>query len=147
MSRSVSLHLLGSLCGGAGVFTASVAGFLLLSIMDGAATMPPDPVAQQAAFLAGDGVKVLYRPQAARARAFPQAKPVTAETAAIVVGRTEAELVARLGYPSREQAAAPGKILRYDGAGCTVEIHLFPDTRGGMRALDVLTDGAADCLR
>jgi hypothetical protein len=117
---------------------------LLTPTVDGAATTPPDPVAQQAAFLAGDGVKVLYRPQASRPRPQTAGQPVAAETAAAILGRSEAEVIARLGRPTHVQAREPGKILRYEGAGCALEIHLFPDTRDGMRALDMRAT-AGDC--
>lgn len=78
-------------------------------------------------------VRVVYRSPSLR-----MAPPVGRPLASDLIGLGEAAVVATLGQPSSEQAAALGKVLRYERSGCVVEVHLFPDTRrDALTTLDV----------
>ncbi len=144
MPRVVA-HLLGSFLAGAATFGGSVFAFLLLVMMDGGARSA-NPTGLESAVI-DDGRVIVYRRAPVPAHGLAPARSLSAAAAALL-GREESEVVARLGVPSRQQLASPGKILHYDRRDCTVEVHLFPDyRRGKLYALDVLdTGGRHECL-
>ncbi len=66
----------------------------------------------------------------------------------VLMGMPESRIAAILGKPSQEVTETPGKLWVYQGNGCRLSIHLFPDVeQGEFHALDYDADGDRDaCL-
>lgn len=86
------------------------------------------------------------RPPGEEAPVQQAARPAVPET---LVGLSADDLRAVMGSPAQEIAEAPGVRWRYRGAGCVLDIHLFPRVESqGLYALDVSATGlsAEQCL-
>lgn len=100
-----------------------------------AATRPPEP--PPARPKNGPGKAATSQPAA------PEPLPPA------LVGMSETETEGLLGRPSEEADRPPGKAWIYQGPGCRLTVHLFPDMeKGGFYALDyTVEDGSREvCL-
>jgi hypothetical protein len=152
MTRTLAVPSLDFLFRSGALLVGGVVVLLSLRMGDGS-VRPSDPAAIEMAMLKSNPVAVVTqlasRPAPER-HLQPASRTVSNQLTAALLGRSEAEVVARLGLPDREGDAEPGKVLRYNRPDCAIEVYLFPEAHGGrLSVLDVLDAGKAQdsCLR
>ena len=67
--------------------------------------------------------------------------------AASIIGKSESDLRAMFGPPTKEENRAPGKIWRYQDGRCSMDVQLYPDVQTrkfGTLAYEVKSDDNTD---
>jgi hypothetical protein len=86
-------------------------------------------------------------PAAANAAANPPAPTPPNGSAVQLAGKSENELRALLGSPTKEEDRPPGKRWRYRDGQCTLDVQLYPDVQTkqfGTLAYEVRSDDNTD---
>jgi hypothetical protein len=77
----------------------------------------------------------------------PAPSVATAPSNITIVGKSEGELRALFGPPSKEEDRAPGKTWRYRDGRCSMDVQLYPDVQTkkyGTLAYEVKSDDNTD---
>lgn len=62
-----------------------------------------------------------------------------------LIGLSEQDTARLLGQPLLATASPPGKVWRYGGSGCQLDVYLFPDVRNGdYHTLDYTVSGGGE---
>lgn len=83
------------------------------------------------------------KPTVQLAKAEPAPEPVAAKPPPNLIGMDERQLNATLGMPTELVEKAPGRLMRYRGASCTLDVSMFPDVETRVfrvLAIEVISD-------